>query len=99
MGEVYLSLLTEVILVSTQLDKFQKTVIMLSFDDDDFQRLIVEEDHGQKSAIVLGARQFMEANAMNAQHERTMIRWFMLGTSDKQQGKQDTHLAALRISS
>jgi hypothetical protein len=54
--KVYLASLAEKILESDELSLVQKAILMVQLDDDDFQRLVIEEDSESKSRIILSVK-------------------------------------------
>jgi len=71
---MYLAALFEKVWKSNRLNMHQKIAIMLHFDDDDVQQLMIEEDQHIKSSIVLSVRQYMKVNGHEPAEARIISR-------------------------
>eukprot|EP00929_Paragymnodinium_shiwhaense_P030591 TRINITY_DN17307_c0_g1_i3.p1 TRINITY_DN17307_c0_g1~~TRINITY_DN17307_c0_g1_i3.p1 ORF type:complete len:548 (+),score=136.64 TRINITY_DN17307_c0_g1_i3:195-1838(+) len=57
--KMYMAVLAEKVWQSSSLSFWQKVFVMLMFDDDDIQQLVIEEGEASKSSVILAVKRYM----------------------------------------
>lgn len=71
----YLALLADKIWSSGELTYWQKLAVMLQFDDDDLQQLVVEQDDYSKASVILSIKKHMSLTGATSRPLNLLTDW------------------------